>query len=375
MSARESAWREAVIDLTAITANVRRLRQIVGTDHFIAVVKANGYGHGAVESARAALAGGADWLGVADIEEALALRAADIRAPILAWLHDPHADFAPAISAGISIAVSSETQLRAVAAAAGRSSSSASVQVKLDTGLSRNGVPEGEWGGVFVAARELERADAVRIEGVFSHVSNTSTADDAAAAVAFERGITAARAAGLTPSLIHLAASAAALTAPSTRFNTVRIGIGIYGLAPSGDTAAADLGLVPAMTLRTRVAATRRVPAGTGVSYGYTCRVDRETTLALVPLGYADGIPRHASNAGIVSIGGETFRACGRIAMDQFVVDVGDHPVSVGDEVVIFGDANRGVPSADDWARAADTINYEIVTRIGPRVIRRFVGA
>jgi alanine racemase len=368
-------WRQADIDLDAVASNVRRLRQIAGTEHLIAVVKANGYGHGAFECARAALAGGADWLGVADVAEALALRGVGIEAPILAWLHDAQADFGAAVTGGISIGISSLRQLDAVADAARSTGRAASVQLKLDTGLSRNGVPRGDWVAVFEAAHAAELAGQLRVDGIFSHVSNASIEDDEAAARVFDGALELAHAAGLAPSLVHLAATAATLWAPSTRYNTVRVGIGIYGLSPFADRTSADIGLTPAMTLRTRVAGVRRVPAGTGVSYGYTYRTEHETTLALVPLGYGDGVPRQASNKGTVAINGGAFRVCGRIAMDQFVVDVGDHAVEVGDDVVLFGNAATGVPAADDWALAADTINYEIVTRIGNRVVRRYRGA
>lgn len=376
----EAAFREAVIDLGALTANVAHLRELVGTEHVMAVVKANAYGHGAVECARAALAGGADWLGVADLTEAVQLRDAGIDAPLLAWLHDPDADFAPAIEAGVDIGVSSIAQLDAVAdarralVAAGRLHGQALVQLKLETGLSRNGISEPEWAATFERARALEKSGDIVVRGIFSHVSNASPDDDAAAIDTYTRGLGVAAAAGLEPELRHLAASAAALSLPDARFNLVRLGIGIYGLSPFAGRSSADLGLRPVMTLRGRVAAVRRVQGGTGVSYDYTYRTTSDTTLALVPLGYAEGIPRHASGRASVSIAGETFRIAGRVAMDQFVVDVGDHDVQVGDEVVLFGDPATGVPSADDWAEAAGTINYEIVTRIGARVRRTYVG-
>ncbi len=376
----DAALRVAYIDLEALAANVTRLREIVGTEHVMAVVKANAYGHGAVECARAAVAGGADWLGVADIAEALELRDAGIEVPILAWLHHPDADFAEAIAAGVDIGVSSARQLEAVAAARrslverGLLHGQAFVQLKLETGLSRNGVSEPQWDEVFTRARELERAGDIVVRGVFSHVSNASPEDDRAALAVFLRGLQRAEQAGLRPELRHLAASAAALSLEDARFNTVRLGISIYGLSPFGGRSAAQLGLRPVMTLCGKVAAVRRVPADTGVSYDYTYRTRGETTLALVPLGYAEGLPRSASNRGTVSIGGAMHRVSGRIAMDQFVIDVGDSPVSVGDEVVIFGDPAAGVPSADDWAEAAGTINYEIVTRIGNRVRRVYRG-
>jgi len=380
MTVADALFREAVIDLGALTANVAHLRETVGTEHVMAVVKANAYGHGAVECARAALAGGADWLGVADTAEALELRAAGIDAPVLAWLHDPDTDFGPAIEAGVDIGISSTAQLAAVARARqaladdDRIHGPAFVQLKLETGLSRNGISEPEWTEAFALARDLERSGDILVRGVFSHVSNTSPEDDAAAVTVFTRGLAAATAAGLDPELRHLAASAAALRRPDARFNLVRLGIGIYGLSPFDDASSADLGLTPVMTLRGRVAAVRRVPAGRGVSYDYTYRTHRETTLALVPLGYAEGIPRHASNRAPVSIGGATFAISGRVAMDQFVVDVGDQDVHVGDEVVLFGDPATGAPSADDWAEAAQTINYEIVTRVGARVRRTYRG-
>lgn len=373
-----SSFRELVVDLDAVTANVSRLREIVGTEHVMAVVKANAYGHGAVACARAALAGGADWLGVADVSEALELRDAGIAAPMLAWLHDPDEDFVAAVAAGVDIGVSSLAQLEAVAVAR-RGDAPAYIQLKLETGLSRNGIAEREWDAAFARARELEEAGSVVVRGIFSHVSNASARDDLAAVAAFTDGLVRAEAAGLSPELRHIAASAAALAIPQTRFNLVRLGIAVYGLSPFGANApeglsAAELGLRPAMTVRGRVAAVRRVAAGAGVSYDYTYRTEKETTLALVPLGYAEGIPRHASNRGPVGIGGRILRVSGRVAMDQFVVDVGDLPVEVGDEVVLFGAAGPGVPAVEDWAEAADTINYEIVTRMGGRLRRTFTG-
>ncbi len=372
----EPLFREAVIDLDAITHNTRVLRSRIPTQHFMAVVKADAYGHGALECARAALAGGADWLGLADLGEAVALRSAGVAAPMLAWLHAPDADFAPAIEAGIDIGVSSRAQLEQVAEAHARSGAQrpARVQLKLETGLSRNGLAPSDWFGAFAEARVLEIDGIIAVTGVFSHVSNASAEDDAAALALFREGLEAAHTARLSPEVVHLAASAAALREPDTRFNLVRVGIAIYGLSPFADESGAELGLRPAMTLRGRLAAVRRVPTGKGVSYDYTYRTAQETTLALVPLGYAEGIPRHASSKAPVWIGGEVFRISGRVAMDQFVVDVGDAEVAVGDEVVLFGDAEAGYPTVDDWASECETINYEIVTRLGGRIVRTYVG-
>ncbi|MET0862607.1 MAG: alanine racemase [Microbacterium sp.] len=365
--------REARIDVGAITANVRHLRRLTDSE-IIAVVKADGYGHGAVRTAAAALEGGATRLGVADIGEALALRRGGIMAPIVAWLHAPGANFAEAASAGIELGISSIDQLLAAAAAAS-GEHAVGVHLKLETGLSRNGIAPEDYRVVFAEAARLERIGKLRVIGLFSHLSNASADDDRAALRRFEEGVGVAASAGLAPPLRHIAATHAAIALPEARLGCVRIGIGLYGLSPFADRSSADLGLRPAMTLRGAVAAVRRVPAGQGVSYGYDYRTERETTLALVPLGYADGVPRAASGAGPVTIGGTRFSVAGRIAMDQFVVDVGDHPISVGDEVVLFGDPTLGVPAADEWGAAAGTINYEIVTRIGPRVPRRQVSA
>ncbi|MET0734084.1 MAG: alanine racemase [Microbacterium sp.] len=365
--------REATIDTRAITENVRHLRRLTESE-VIAVVKADGYGHGAVRSAVAALAGGANRLGVADIGEALQLRRAGITAPILAWLHAPGASFAEAAAAGIELGISSFEQLLAASAAAS-GDRPVGVHLKLETGLSRNGIPPSDHRVVFAEAARLERIGRLRVIGLFSHLSNASADDDRAALARFHEGVAAAASLGVAPPLRHIAATHAAIALPESRLGCVRLGIGIYGLSPFADRTSADLGLRPAMTLRGAVAAVRRVPAGVGVSYGYDYRTDRDTTLALVPLGYADGVPRQASGRGPVVIGDRTFRVAGRIAMDQFVVDVGDHPVAVGDEVILFGDPTLGEPAADDWGTAAGTINYEIVTRIGARVPRRQVSA
>jgi len=370
-----TGFREALIDLAAITANVRHLRAQIGTPHTMAVVKANGYGHGAIPAARAALAGGADWLGVADIGEGLELRSAGLTAPILAWLHAPEPDFAGAVAADIDLGVSSARQLQQAADAARAAGRVASVHVKLDTGLSRNGVPEAEWSEVFALAAALEQGGALRVRGMFSHLSNASPEDDAAAIARFGRGLAGAAAAGLAPELIHLAATAAALRLPAARYTMVRLGIGIYGLSPFDDATSADLGLVPAMTLQGQLASVRRVPAGAGVSYDYTWRADADTTLGLVPFGYADGIPRQASGHAQVALDSGCHPAVGRIAMDQFVVNLGGTKARVGDHVVVFGDPTTGVPSATDWARAAGTINYDVVTGIGNRVERRYTGS
>lgn len=365
--------REALIDVDAIEHNVRHLRRLVQTE-VIAVVKADGYGHGALLAATAALAGGATRLGVADVSEALALRGAGITAPVVAWLHGSDADFRDAAEHGIELGISSLAQLQAAAAAAS-AEQPVGVHLKVETGLGRNGVEPREWQRVCAEAARLERVGRLRVVGVFSHLSNTSIDDDRRALARFHDALAEAAAAGVHPPLRHIAASNAAIALPEARLDCVRLGLAIYGLSPLADRSSAELGLQPAMTLRTSVAAVRRVPAGQGVSYGYTHRTAAETTLALVPLGYADGVPRQASGRGPVVIGGRRYIVSGRIAMDQFVVDVGDADVSIGDEVVLFGDPTLGYPAAAEWGDAADTIDYEIVTRIGPRVQRTAVSS
>jgi alanine racemase len=369
-TAAAAPLREARIDLGAVRENLRVLRQLTAPALTMAVVKANAYGHGALGVARAALDAGADWLGVADLGEALALRSAGIDAPMLAWLHGADTDFTAGVEARVDLGVSSLAQLeRAAASGAG-----AVVQLKLNTGLSRNGFDGADAPAAFARAAELERDGRLHVRGIFSHLSNTSRADDDAQLAEYTALLAAAAAAGLTPELRHLAATEAAIGRPDLRFDLDRDGIGLYGLPAAEGIDASALGLKPAMELAGPVAAVRRVPPGAGVSYGFTHHTERETTLALVPLGYADGVPRAASNRAEVSIGGRRYPVVGRIAMDQFLVDVGDDQVVVGDRVVLWGDGASGAPSAEDWAAWADTINYEIVTRVGPRVPRVFVG-
>ncbi|MEO8095306.1 MAG: alanine racemase [Pseudolysinimonas sp.] len=351
-----TGMREARIDLDAVRNNVRILRERVAPSKLMAVVKADAYGHGAILVAQAAVDAGADWLGVADLGEGLALRAAGITAPILAWLHGPGTDFAAAAAADIDLGVSTLEQVERAREAG------AHIQLKFDTGLSRNGFEPDAAPAAF--------ARAERVRGIFSHLSNTSRADDDAQVTKFERVLAQAQDAGLSPELRHLAATEAAITRPDLRFDMVRTGIGVYGLPPAAGLDVTALGLRPVMTLAGSIAAVRRVPAGAGVSYGFTHRTLRPTTLALVPLGYADGVPRSASNRAEVLIGAQRYPVVGRIAMDQFLVDVGEDDVAVGADVVLWGDPTTGAPSVEEWAAWADTINYEIVTRVGQRVPR-----
>lgn len=387
MTAPTSFPARAVIDLGAVTANVAELKRHAGNAEVLAVVKADAYGHGLVPCARAALAGGATWLGVAQLAEALALRAAGITAPVLAWLLAPGLDLEAAVAADVDLGVSADHALEAAAAAARAAGRTARVQLKADTGLARNGAfslpltpgARTDWEDLVDRARALEAEGVIRVTGLFTHFAYADAPQHPTVRhqqEAFAEAVRVAERAGLRPEVRHMSNSAATLTTPQAAWDMVRPGLSVYGLSPVPDLGGpAEFGLVPAMTALATVALTKRVPADQGVSYGHTYRTPAEVTLADIPVGYADGIPRHASSQAEVLIGGRRRRIAGRVCMDQFVVDVGDLPVSAGDEVVLFGPGTRGEPTAQDWADAADTISYEIVSRFGPRVPREYVGA
>ncbi|WP_422774630.1 alanine racemase [Plantactinospora sp. WMMC1484] len=362
---------EAVVDLDAVAHNVRTLVGLTGAE-LLAVVKADAFGHGFLPVARTALAAGARWLGVTSRAEALTLRAADVEAPVLSWLHAEDEDFGPVVAAGIDLSVASVAHLRGVAAGAARVGVRADVHLKADTGLSRNGAAEGDWPELVRAARSLEAVGRIRVRGVWSHLAGGEVPDDPrdiAQLRRFGRALALARATGLTPDLVHLANSAALVGLPETHFDLVRAGIAVYGVEP---LPARPAGLRPAMTLRSRVILTKRVAAGTGISYGHDYVTAAPTTLALVPVGYADGIPRAAAGAARVWIQGRRCPVAGRVTMDQIVVDVGDLPVRTGDEVLLFGPGDRGEPTVVDWAGWAGTNPHEIFTGIGARVGRRY---
>lgn len=368
-----------MVDLDAIRSNVTTLRERVAPAALMVVVKADGYGHGMVEVARAARGAGADWLGVAVLEEALALRAAGDTGPLLCWLTVPGEDYRPAIEADVDVTAYSVAEIGEISAAATDLRRAARLQLKVDTGLGRGGAAEADWPTVVRAAVAAERAGQVQVTGVWSHFACSDEpghpANDQQEA-AFTQAVKVAEAAGLDPGLRHLANSAAAITRPGSRHDLVRCGLAAYGLSPVPQLhTSAELGLVPAMTARTRVAVAKRVPAGSGVSYGHTYVTTAETTLAVLPVGYGEGILRSASSKAPVLVGGGTRPVAGRVCMDQLVVDVGDDPVVAGDAAVLFGPGADGEPTAEDWAQACGTISYEIVTRIGGRFARRHVGA
>lgn len=368
---------EAVIDLDAVAHNVRAVREQAGNAAVMAVVKADAYNHGAVPVAKAALAAGARELGVTTLAEGLELRAAGIDAPILSWLHTSDADFVPAIRGGIELGVSSPRHLDAVARAARRAGVGAVISAKVDTGLNRNGVARDEW-DVFVRdAAALQAEGAITLRGAFSHLAHGDELGHPEITAQRDRLSTAVedlRRAGMAPEVVHLANSAAALTRPDLRFDMIRPGIAIYGLTPIPEEG--DFGLRPVMTLRTKVALVKRIKAGWGVSYGHRWIAPTDTVVGLLPMGYADGIRRNLSGRIEVQIGGRRYPQRGRVCMDQVVVDLGPDGggVNEGDEALFFGDGRHGEPGAQDWAELLDTINYEVVTGIGGRTVRTYVG-
>ncbi len=367
------AERAAIIDLSAVEHNVRTLKHRIGERQLIAVVKADAYGHGAYPVARSVLEAGADMLAVVHVSEALELRSEGIEAPIIAWLHTPRTDFEEAIEADVRLGVSG-WDLEAIAIAAAKLRMRAIVHLKADTGLGRNGSTDAEWPALISRAAELEAAGLIRVEGIFTHFAvadEPERAETAQQTEKFNKFVAAARAAGLTPDLIHLANSPATLTGASEEYNTpeavlgnaVRCGLAIYGLSPLAGVSAQQLGLRPVMTLTGYVSAVKEVPAG-------------------LPLGYADGVPRIAANAPVRiyprDAEAKTYRVVGRIAMDQLVVDLGEPGLSnpelgyLGARAVLFGAGPN--PPVEEWAEASETINYEVVTRISPRVIRIYSG-
>ncbi|MFC6161179.1 alanine racemase [Kribbella jiaozuonensis] len=354
---------EAVVDLSAIRDNVRAFRQRV-PQGVLAVVKADAFGHGAVPVARAAVEAGATWLGVARADEALQLRAAGLTVPILTWLYDA-AELMLLGDMDVDVSVSTVAELQRVASIP----SVHYVHLKLDTGLHRAGSAPDQWIELTRTAAHYEALGAVTVRGIWSHLSHGDSADAVQSTRQLQllrTGVGLARRAGLRPSVVHLANSAGAITLDAPDCNLVRIGAGLYGIDEVG------LGLRPVMRLVSKLAQVRRIRAGEGVSYGHDFVADRDTTIGLVPIGYADGIPRVAVRQASVLCHGVRMPVIGRIAMDQFVVDAGEVAVEPGEPVTIFGDGSAGEPTASDWADWAGTIPHEIYCGIGSRVPRRY---
>lgn len=372
-------WAWASIDLAAIAHNVEVIRRRVAPAAVWAVVKANAYGHGAVPVAEAALEAGAAGLCVALVQEGVALREAGVGAPILVLSEQPPDQISAIIEHRLTPTVYTPAYIRALTEAA-TAAAPVAVHLKIDTGMQRVGAPMAELDAVI---DELSAAsDRLRIEGVFTHLANADTPDDdvnQAQLADFDRALERLNARGIDPPLVHTANSAAALTIPPTRRALVRIGIAMYGISPGpqiDSTMTAD-GLLAALSLRARVSMVKRVAAGTAVSYGLRHRFEHDTTLATVPIGYADGVPRRLGTrpdrpGTDVLVGGRRCRVVGAVTMDQLVVDVGDLDVAVGDEVVLIGRDGDEHITAEDWAEQLGTIGYEIVCGISSRVPRRY---
>ena len=366
------------VDLGAIAHNARILTRAAGDARVMAVVKADAYGHGAVPVAMAALRSGADALGVTTIAEAVALREAGIDAEVLAWLYAPDDDVRVAPACDIDLAVASPDHLAAVLGAARATGRRARVTVKLDTGMHRSGVTAEQWPAVLDRLVAAEGEGLVEVTGLmahFSHADEPGGSDVTDAQAGRLHGyIAQARRHGLDCPVNHHANSAATLTRGAEDFQMVRPGIALYGLSPVGD----DHGLIPAMTFSAGVLMVRDLARGEGVSYGHTWVAPRDTVVALVAAGYADGVWRTMSGRFEVSIRGRRFPAVGRVCMDQFLVDLGPrgrdgripHEVVPGDTAVLFGDGSDGGPTAAEWAELVGSIHYEVVTAVRGRAVR-----
>jgi alanine racemase len=355
---------EARIDTGNLAFNIAHLKATSKTN-VMAVVKADAYGHGLLGVGLSAEKAGADWLGVALLEEAITLRTHGVRIPILAWLVSPGSDFKSAVDHDIDIAVASIAALREIAALPGKPR----IHIELDTGMTRGGFLD-EW-------QEFLQQDfsTVNVIGVFSHFARADEPNEKQNDEQFNRFnqmVADLAKMGINPPIKHLSNSAATLKNPSAHFNLVRTGISLYGLSPDVSSLgnSRDLSLKPVMQLRAKLHLVKQVPAGAAVGYGATAHTTQETKLGVVAMGYADGIPRIAKNVGVF-IDGKRAPVIGLISMDQFVVDLGADSTAVsGDWVIVFGDGSKGEYTADDWGAASLSINYEIVTRIGPRVPR-----
>jgi alanine racemase len=372
------AW--ANVSGEAILRNYDTIQAITGVQ-VMAVVKADAYGHGVNFVAPLLRAHGVTWLGVALPREALELRAAGDRGKLLCWLSTPgDPDLAACVEADIDLSVSSSRELDEIAVAARSLGKRANIHVKIDTGLNRNGLPTGELGQIIPELTTLAADGVIGVRGVWSHLASADHVDPVIAheSVSAQRSVfmlalSDLASAGIEPEVIHLANTAGALWHPDSRFNLVRVGIGVYGLSPNVVRAnSAELNLVPAMTLVARLSSVKSVAAGAGVSYLHTWISGRDSQLGLVPVGYGDGIPRSASNRVAVSAAGELMAQVGTIAMDQFVIDTTDCAagISAGSEVYLFGSGEHGELTADQWGELSGSIGYEIVTRLGSRIPR-----
>jgi alanine racemase len=355
---------EAVVDLSAIRDNVRTFaRRVHSGTEIMAVVKADAFGHGAARVARTALDAGATWLGVARAGEAMQLRKAGLTAPIFTWLYD---ETELIWLEDVDVSVSNVADLHRIIAAP----NVRNVHLKLDTGMHRGGSTPEQWIELTRAAAYYEAQGSISVRGVWSHLSHGDELDASHSRRQLKllsTGVALAKRAGLTPQYVHIANSSGAITLDAPECNLARIGAGLFGIDEVG------AGLHPSMKLLSKVAQVRRIKAGEGVSYSHTYVTPRDTTIALVPIGYADGIPRIAAEQASVLCRGVRMPVLGRITMDQFVVDAGDLTVEPGDPVTIFGDGSSGEPTIAEWAEWAQTIPHEIYCGLGARVPRRYI--
>jgi alanine racemase len=351
------------IDLSAVAANTRRFAGMTGGE-LMAVVKADGFGHGIMDVTRTALANGATWLGATSLAEAVAVRDVDGNAPVLSWLNPAVSDVETAHRFRIDLAVPSVRHLDAIVDAGHQ----VRVHLQLDTGMARDGASPHEWPLLVSAARQAQAAGRIEVVGIMGHLATAAAPGHPAnttGRLELLRAVEEAERAGLRPLVRHLAATAATLTDPATHLDMVRIGAGLVGIDPSGSTR-----LRSALRLTAPVVQVRQVPAGVGVGYGHAYVTDRPTVLALLPVGYADGLPRAASGRAVVLVAGRRRPIVGMISMDQAVVDLGPEPVELGTRAVVFGPGTDGEPTVEEWADWAGTVPHEIVTRIGARVRR-----
>ncbi|MEY2944804.1 MAG: hypothetical protein RL433_486 [Actinomycetota bacterium] len=375
---------EVLIDLGAIRENIKYLMAKSGKPA-LAVVKADGYGHGLLPVAKSALSAGASWLGVALLEEAKALRQGGINAPIIAWLTPITDDFASAISEDIDIAIPSLAHLEAITSAARSLGKCARIHLEVDTGMSRGGAL-GEWSELVRSAKSYQDSGLIKVIGIWSHFARADEAGhefNNKQLENFKSAVAEAKSVGITPEVIHLSNSAAAINDADSHFDLLRLGIAIYGLSPdfSHMGSSEKLNLKPAMSVRARIHLVKDIPAGSQVGYGGSAITKVDTKLGVIAMGYSDGIPRNANSSAGVLVGNKRAPIIGRVSMDQFVVDLGrDSSAKAGDWAYIIGsnpsDSYTSASSytADSWASASATINYEIVTRIAARVKRIYQG-
>ena len=375
---------EVLIDLGAIRENIKYLMAKSGKPA-LAVVKADGYGHGLLPVAKSALSAGASWLGVALLEEARALRQGGISAPIIAWLTPITDDFASAINEDIDIAIPSLAHLEAITSAARSLGKCAKVHLEVDTGMSRGGALD-EWSELVRNAKAYQDSGLITVIGIWSHFARADEAGhefNKKQLENFKSAVAEAKSVGITPEIIHLSNSAAAINDVDSHFDLLRLGIAIYGLSPdfSHMGTSEKLNLKPAMSIRARIHLVKDIPAGSQVGYGGSAFTKVDTKLGVIAMGYSDGIPRNANSDAGVLVGNKRAPIIGRVSMDQFVVDLGrDSSAKAGDWAYIIGsnpsDSYTSASSytADSWASASATINYEIVTRIAARVKRIYQG-